>query len=118
MQRGQNSAVETPQLSKNAGFTGLRLGFTVIPRDLVCGGASLHDMWARRHGTKYNGAPYIVQRVCEACYSREGKAAIKQQVAYYMEKRKVYYRRPGSRWATVFREVSMHRISGWKHRSI
>ncbi len=82
-------AVEIRSFSKNAGFTGLRLGFTVIPRDLVCGGASLHDMWARRHGTKYNGAPYIVQRAGEACYSREGKAAIKQQVAYYMNNAKV-----------------------------
>lgn len=44
----------------------------------------LHSLWARRHGTKYNGAPYIVQRAGEACYSEEGKAELKEQVAYYM----------------------------------
>ena len=78
-------AIEIRSFSKNAGFTGLRLGFTVIPKTLTCGGASLHDMWARRHGTKYNGAPYIVQRAGEACYSEEGKASLKGLVAYYMK---------------------------------
>ena len=78
-------AIEIRSFSKNAGFTGLRLGYTVVPKDLMCGEASLHDMWARRHGTKYNGAPYIVQRAGEACYSEQGKKAIREQVAYYME---------------------------------
>ena len=78
-------AIEIRSFSKNAGFTGLRLGYTVVPKDLMCGQASLHDMWARRHGTKYNGAPYIVQRAGEACYSEQGKKAIREQVAYYME---------------------------------
>ena len=78
-------AIELRSFSKNAGFTGLRLAFTVIPKDLKCGDASLNAMWARRHGTKYNGAPYIVQRAGEACYTPEGKAAIREQVAYYMK---------------------------------
>ncbi len=78
-------AIEIRSFSKNAGFTGLRLGYTVVPKDLMCGEASLHDMWARRHGTKYNGAPYIVQRAGEVCYSEQGKKAIREQVAYYME---------------------------------
>ena len=78
-------AIEIRSFSKNAGFTGLRLGYTVVPKDLMCGEASLHDMWARRHGTKYNGAPYIVQRAGEVCYSEQGKAAIREQVAYYMQ---------------------------------
>jgi LL-diaminopimelate aminotransferase len=77
-------AIEFKSFSKNAGFTGLRLGYTVVPKDLVRDGASLHDMWARRHGTKYNGAPYIVQRAGEAVYSEEGKKQLKEQVAYYM----------------------------------
>ena len=55
-------AIELRSFSKNAGFTGVRLGFTVIPKDLKCGDVSLHALWARRHGTKYNGAPYIIQR--------------------------------------------------------
>ena len=77
-------AIELRSFSKNAGFTGLRLGFTVIPRDLVREGVTLWDLWARRHGTKFNGAPYIVQRAGEAVYSPEGKAQLKEQVGYYM----------------------------------
>ncbi|MBR4182938.1 MAG: LL-diaminopimelate aminotransferase [Lachnospiraceae bacterium] len=77
-------AIEIRSFSKNAGFTGVRLGFTVVPKDLKCGEVSLHAMWARRHGTKFNGAPYIVQRAGEAVYSEQGKAELKEQVAYYM----------------------------------
>ena len=77
-------AIEFRSFSKNAGFTGVRLGFTVIPKDLKSGDVSLHALWARRHGTKYNGAPYIVQRAGEAVYSAAGKAQLKEQVAYYM----------------------------------
>lgn len=78
-------AIELKSFSKNAGFTGVRLGYTVIPKDLKCGDVSLHALWARRHGTKYNGAPYIIQRAGEAVYSEAGKAQLKEQVAYYMK---------------------------------
>ena len=81
-------AIELRSFSKNAGFTGVRLGFTVVPKDLKCGDVSLNAMWARRHGTKFNGAPYIVQRAGEAVYSAEGKAQLKEQVAYYMRNAK------------------------------
>lgn len=84
-------AIEIHSFSKNAGFTGMRLGYTVVPKDLVFGGASLHGMWARRHGTKFNGAPYIVQRAGEAVYSVEGQAQIKEQVGYYMNNAKTIY---------------------------
>ena len=84
-------AIELRSFSKNAGFTGVRLGFTVIPKDLKVGDVSLHALWARRHGTKYNGAPYIVQKAGEAVYSPEGKAQLKEQVAYYMRNAKVIY---------------------------
>ncbi len=77
-------AVEIRSFSKNAGFTGVRLGFTVVPKTLLCGEVSLHGMWARRHGTKYNGAPYIIQRAGEAVYSAAGQAQLKEQVARYM----------------------------------
>ena len=77
-------AIEFKSFSKNAGFTGMRLGYTVVPKDLVRDGGSLHDMWARRHGTKYNGAPYIVQKAGEAVYSEAGRAQLKEQVGYYM----------------------------------
>lgn len=78
-------AIEIRSFSKNAGFTGVRLGFTVVPKALKCGDVSLHAMWARRHGTKYNGAPYIIQRAGEAVYSAAGKAQLKEQVSYYMK---------------------------------
>ena len=82
-------AIELRSFSKNAGFTGLRLGFTVIPRDLKSGETTLHSLWARRHGTKFNGAPYIVQRAGEAVYSEAGKNQTKEQIAYYMKNAKV-----------------------------
>ncbi|HIS26558.1 MAG TPA: LL-diaminopimelate aminotransferase [Candidatus Pullilachnospira intestinigallinarum] len=78
-------AIELRSFSKNAGFTGVRLGYTVVPKDLKCGEVSLHSLWARRHGTKYNGAPYIVQRAGEAVYSPEGKAQLAEQVNYYLK---------------------------------
>ena len=81
-------AIELRSFSKNAGFTGVRLGFTVVPKELKCGEVSLHAMWSRRHGTKFNGAPYIVQRAGEAVYSEAGKAQLKDQVAYYMNNAK------------------------------
>ena len=84
-------AIEMRSFSKTAGFTGLRLGFTVIPKELKAEGTALWDLWARRHGTKYNGAPYIVQRAGEAVYSEEGRRQVLKQVAYYMENAKIIY---------------------------
>lgn len=82
---GRSCAIEIRSFSKNAGFTGVRLGYTVVPKDLKCGNASLHDMWARRHGTKYNGAPYIMQKAGEACYTEEGRKSIRGLVEFYMK---------------------------------
>ncbi len=82
-------AIELRSFSKNAGFTGVRLGFTVVPKDIRCGKTALNSLWARRHGTKFNGAPYIVQRAGEAVYSKDGKAQLKEQVAYYMNNARI-----------------------------
>ena len=84
-------AIELRSFSKNAGFTGVRLGFTVIQKELVRDGVSLHSLWARRHGTKFNGAPYIVQKAGEAVYSEAGKAQLKDQVGYYMRNAKLIH---------------------------
>ena len=84
-------AIELRSFSKNAGFTGVRLGFTVIPKELVRDGVSLHSLWARRHGTKFNGVPYIVQKAGEAVYSEAGKAQLKDQVGYYMRNAKLIH---------------------------
>ncbi len=78
-------AIEMRSFSKNAGFTGTRLGFTIVPKELKSDdGVSLNSLWARRHGTKFNGAPYVIQRAGEAVYSQEGKAQTQAQIAYYM----------------------------------
>lgn len=78
-------AIELKSFSKNAGFTGTRLGYAVVPKELKASdGTSLNALWARRHGTKFNGAPYIIQRAGEAVYSEEGKKQTAEQIAYYM----------------------------------
>ena len=83
-------AIEIRSFSKNAGFTGTRLGYTVVPRDLKdANGVALRDLWARRHGTKFNGAPYIVQRAGEAVYSEIGQSETREQIRYYMENARI-----------------------------
>ena len=83
-------AIEIRSFSKNAGFTGTRLGYTVVPRDLKdANGVSMRDLWARRHGTKFNGAPYIVQRAGQAVYSEQGKRETREQIFFYMENARI-----------------------------
>ena len=83
-------AIELRSFSKNAGFTGTRLGYTVVPKDLKDeNGTMLNSLWARRHGTKFNGAPYIIQRAGEAVYSDEGKKQTGEQIAYYMNNARI-----------------------------
>ena len=79
-------SIEIRSFSKNAGFTGVRLGYTVVPKELKdASGVSMRGLWARRHGTKFNGAPYIQQRAGEAVYSDQGQKEIRELVSYYME---------------------------------
>lgn len=85
----KSCAIELRSFSKNAGFTGTRLGYTVIPKELKCSGVSLNSLWARRHGTKFNGAPYIIQKAGAAIYTEEGKRQTREQVTYYMNNAKV-----------------------------
>jgi LL-diaminopimelate aminotransferase len=82
-------AIEIRSFSKNAGFTGTRLGFTVIPKQLKCGDVMLNSLWARRHGTKFNGAPYITQVAGAAVYTEAGRKQTRDQIAYYMNNAKV-----------------------------
>lgn len=83
-------AIESRSFSKNAGFTGMRCGFLVIPKSLMGkdsqgNNVSLHKLWNRRHSTKFNGASYVIQKGAAAAYSKEGKEQIKQTVGFYME---------------------------------
>ena len=82
----RDCAIEMRSFSKNAGFTGVRLGYTVVPKNLCdAEGNSLYALWSRRHGTKFNGASYIQQRAGEAVYTTEGQREIAGLVFYYME---------------------------------
>ena len=82
-------SIELRSFSKNAGFTGTRLGFTVVPKELKSGDVTLHSLWARRHGTKFNGAPYIIQAAGAAVYTDEGRKQTNEQIAYYMNNAKL-----------------------------
>ena len=81
----ETCALEINSLSKMAGFTGVRCGWTVVPRTLQFDGASLHDMWFRRMATKYNGTSYIIQRATAKVFTPEGQAAVHADIDYYME---------------------------------
>jgi len=82
-------AIELRSFSKNAGFTGIRCGFMVIPKELMGTTKSgekqsIHALWNRRHSTKFNGVSYPVQRGAEAAYSEAGKQQIDELIAFYM----------------------------------
>lgn len=99
-------AIELRSFSKNAGFTGTRLGFTVIPKDLKSGDVTLHSLWARRHGTKFNGAPYIIQKAGAAVYTEEGQKQTGEQIAYYMNNAKTIRKGLTDMGYTVFGGVN------------
>lgn len=78
-------AIEFNSFSKTAGFTGTRLGYTIVPQDLARGDTSLNKLWMRRQSTKFNGAPYITQRAGAAVFTPQGQAEIQENLAYYRE---------------------------------
>ena len=78
-------AVEFCSLSKTAGFTGTRCGYTVVPEDLVIDGHSLNKMWLRRQTTKYNGTSYVIQKGAEEVFSESGMAECMKNIEYYKE---------------------------------
>ena len=78
-------AIEFCSLSKTAGFTGTRCGYTIVPKDL----GSLNKMWLRRQTTKFNGVPYIIQRGAEAVFTEEGMKEIAENLNYYKENAKI-----------------------------
>ena len=78
-------AIEFCSLSKTAGFTGIRCGYTVVPEELVFEGMSLRKMWLRRQTTKFNGVSYPVQRAAQAVFSKEGIEQCRKNISYYMD---------------------------------
>lgn len=85
----KDCAIELRSFSKTAGFTGVRCGYTVIPKQLMKDGVRVRDLWARRQATKFNGVSYITQRAAAAIYTPEGKAQTKETIAAYMENAKI-----------------------------
>ena len=82
----RNCAIEICSLSKLAGFTGVRCGYTIVPQELeTMDGVSLLSLWRRRQTTKFNGVSYITQRGAEAVFSPEGLAQCRDNIAYYRE---------------------------------
>lgn len=87
-------AIEFRSFSKTAGFTGMRCAYTIVPKELVAktrdgSDVLLNKLWFRRQTTKFNGVPYIVQRAAEAVYSEDGKAQVRETIAYYMENARI-----------------------------
>ena len=87
-------AIEFRSLSKTAGFTGVRCGYTVIPKEVTATTATgervaLNALWNRRQCTKFNGTSYITQRGAEAIYSKEGKQQVRETIDYYMENARI-----------------------------
>ena len=85
----ETCAIEICSLSKTAGFTGTRLGYTVIPKALRRGGMSFHDMWVRNRTTKTNGVSYIIQKGGAAVFSDEGQREIRENISYYKENARI-----------------------------
>ncbi len=82
-------AIEFRSFSKTAGFTGTRCAYTVVPKELQAytkngEAVALNRLWNRRHTTKFNGVPYVIQRAAEACYSAEGKKQVRANIEYYL----------------------------------
>ena len=89
LQGARTCAIEICSLSKTAGFTGTRLGYTVIPRELVRSGMSLRDMWVRNRTTKTNGVSYIIQRGAAAVFTPEGQRQTREHIAVYKRNARV-----------------------------
>lgn len=82
-------AIEFCSLSKTAGFTGTRCGYTIVPHALVRSNTELNKLWLRRQTTKFNGVSYIVQRGAEAVFTEEGQKQIRDNINYYRENAKI-----------------------------
>ncbi len=85
----KDCAIEFCSLSKTAGFTGTRCGYTVVPKTLVFNNTYLNKLWLRRQTTKFNGVPYIIQKGAAAVFSEEGQRQIKVNIDYYKQNAKI-----------------------------
>ncbi len=120
-------AIEFRSYSKTAGFTGVRCGYTIVPRELTATTISgerveLNALWNRRQCTKFNGTSYIQQRAAEATYSPEGKQQVRQTIQYYMENARIMRETLSSLGLEVYGGVNApyiwlktpHRTTSWQ----
>ena len=97
-------AIEFKSFSKSAGFTGMRCGYSIVPKELKRENVSLNYLWYRRHSTKFNGVPYIIQRAAEASLSDAGKKECQKAIKYYKENAQML--------AKVFSQLSIKFFGG------
>jgi LL-diaminopimelate aminotransferase len=122
----RNCAIEFRSFSKNAGFTGTRCAFTVVPKSLTAKAADGSDvevwkLWNRRQSTKFNGVSYIVQRGAEAVYSEAGQTQIKALVSFYLENARIIREKLAAAGLAVYGGVNApyvwvktpHGLSSW-----
>lgn len=81
----EKCAIELCSFSKTAGFTGVRCGYTIVPKSLTFENIALNSLWFRRQSTKFNGVSYVVQKGAEAVFSQVGHAQIRENINYYMK---------------------------------
>ncbi len=123
----RDCAIEFRSFSKNAGFTGTRCAFTVVPKTLTAKASDgtdveLWKLWNRRQSTKFNGVSYIVQRGAEAIYSQEGQAQTKALVSFYLENAKIIRQQLTAAGLAVYGGVNApyvwvqtpHGLSSWE----
>jgi len=97
-------AIEIASLSKVAGFTGVRCGYTIVPHELEFDGGNINKMWNRRQTTKFNGVSYIVQRGAEAVFTKEGMAQCMESVGAYLANAKII--------AQTMKELNIWHVGG------
>ncbi len=107
IENAKQVAVEFRSFSKTAGFTGVRCGYTVVPKELLVEDKSgkkhvLNQLWKRRQSTKFNGTAYIVQRAAEAIYSQAGKEQIRETIDYYMQNAQIIKENLEDKGMTVY----------------
>jgi LL-diaminopimelate aminotransferase len=122
----RDCAIEFRSFSKNAGFTGTRCAFTVVPKTLKVkasdgSAVDLHRLWNRRQSTKFNGVSYIVQRGAEAVYSDAGQAQISDLIRFYLENARIIREQLSAAGITTYGGVNApyvwvktpHGLSSW-----
>lgn len=89
IENAKSCAIEICSLSKTAGFTGVRCGFTIIPKELKRSNVSINELWLRHQTANFNGVAYVIQKAAAATFSEEGQKQIKQTLEIYRENAKI-----------------------------